>query len=88
MMVCMPDWLFLIFIFSLLLQSCTNLYGTIQSGTISAKLSGFSSRFDELFFAIQQVVHTRNSAGNRVIDDRRRRGLSAIPEGSEETAEA
>ncbi|ADM64619.1 movement protein [Spinach severe curly top virus] len=88
MMVCLPDWLFLLFIFAILLQSGTNFYGTIQSGSISRKLSSLSSRFDELFLKIQQVVYIRSNTRDRGVDTRRRRGLSSIPEGSEEVAEA
>lgn len=87
-MVCLPDWLFLLFILSILLQSGTNFYGTFHSGTISKKLSCVASRVDELFLEIQQVVYSRNTAGNRAVESRRRRGLSSVPEGSEEVAEA
>ncbi|AGD79170.1 ss-ds DNA regulator [Beet curly top Iran virus] len=89
MMVCIPDWLFLLFVFGTILQSGINFYGTFQSERISAKLSSLASRFDELFLALQQVVFARNSTSNsRAVDARRRRGLSSIPEGGEEIAEA
>nr|WGT85287.1 ss-ds DNA regulator [Beet curly top Iran virus] len=89
MMVCIPDWLFLIFVFSTVLQAGINFYGTFQSERISAKLSSLVSRFDELFLALQQVVFGRNSTpSSRAVDPRRRRGLSSIPEGSEEITEA
>nr|QTT61677.1 V3 [Opuntia virus 2-DBG_56]QTT61687.1 V3 [Opuntia virus 2-DBG_56]QTT61697.1 V3 [Opuntia virus 2-DBG_56]QTT61817.1 V3 [Opuntia virus 2-DBG_56]QTT61867.1 V3 [Opuntia virus 2-DBG_56] len=88
MMVCIPDWLFLLFIFSVLLDSTIIFYGTFQSGSISQKLSILSSRVDELFLAVQQVVHSRCATRDRTTDFRRRRSLSAIPEGSEEIAEA
>nr|AFK14082.1 ss-ds DNA regulator [Beet curly top Iran virus] len=89
MMVCIPDWLFLLFVFSTILQSGINFYGTFQSERISAKLSSLASRFDELFLALQQVVFARNRASSsRALDSRGRRGLSSIPEGSEEIAEA
>ncbi|AGD79180.1 ss-ds DNA regulator [Beet curly top Iran virus] len=89
MMVCIPDWLFLIFVFSTVLQAGINFYGTFQSERISAKLSSLVSRFDELFLALQQVVFARNSTpSSRAVDPRRRRGLSSIPEGSEEITEA
>nr|QTT61797.1 V3 [Opuntia virus 2-DBG_56] len=88
MMVCIPDWLFLLFIFSVLLDSTIIFYGTFQSGSISQKLSIVSSRIDELFLAVQQVVHSRCSTRDRTTDFRRRRSLSAISEGGEETAQA
>nr|AMD16537.1 putative movement protein [Beet curly top virus] len=88
MMVCLPDWLFLLFIFSILLQSGTNFYGTFQSGSISRKLSCLASRFDELFLKVQQVVYSRYPSRDRTVDTRRWRGGSAIPEGSEEVTEA
>nr|API65446.1 DNA regulator [Beet curly top Iran virus] len=89
MMVCIPDWLFLLFVFSTILQSGINFYGTFQSERISAKLSSLVSRFDELFLALQQVVFARNrTASSRPVDSRGRRGLSSVPEGSEEVAEA
>ncbi|AAA20511.1 ORF R3 [Beet severe curly top virus - Cfh] len=88
MMVCLPDWLFLLFIFSILLQSGTNFYGTFQSGSISRQLSSLSSSIDQLFLKVQQVVYTRYPSRDRGSDPRRRRGLSSIPEGSEEATEA
>ncbi|AAB18922.1 movement protein [Horseradish curly top virus] len=88
MMVCLPDWVFLLFIASILLQACTNFYGTFHSGSISKKLSSLVSRFDELFFQIQQVVYTRYPSRSRIVNPRRRGSLSGIPEGGEETVEA
>nr|AHC03609.1 ss-ds DNA regulator [Beet curly top Iran virus]AHC03614.1 ss-ds DNA regulator [Beet curly top Iran virus] len=89
MMVCIPDWLFLIFVFSTVLQAGINFYGTFQGERVSAKLSSIISRFDELFLALQQVVYSRNTArSSRAVDSRGRRGLSSIPEGSEENTEA
>nr|AHC72009.1 hypothetical protein V1 [Beet curly top Iran virus] len=44
MMVCIPDWLFLLFVFGTILQSGINFYGTFQSERISAKLSSLATR--------------------------------------------
>ncbi|ABQ12759.1 R3 protein [Beet curly top virus] len=88
MMVCIPDWLFLIFIFSIIIQAGTNVYGTLQSGSISRQLSKISCRCDELFVKLQQILYPRSASREQTPDHRRRRGLSAIPEGREEASEA
>nr|QKE53471.1 ss-ds DNA regulator [Beet curly top Iran virus] len=87
MMVCIPDWLFLIFVFSTILQAGINFYGTFQGERISTKLSSLISRFDELFLALQQVVYTRCQSRSRAAVSRGRRAFSPIPEGREENTE-
>nr|AFV31437.1 V3 [Beet curly top virus] len=88
MMVCMPDWLFLIFTFSIIIQGGTNVYGTLQSGSISRQLSKISCRCDELFVKLQQILYPRRVSRDQAADNRRSRGLSSIPEGREEDTEA
>ncbi|AUT11874.1 v3 [Exomis microphylla associated virus] len=85
MMVCLPDWLFLLLILSILVQAAVGFYGSFQGERFSSKLSGISSRCDELFVALQQVVYSRNaSRGNRNPYCRRAGELYTVPEAGEE----
>ncbi|AUT11879.1 v3 [Limeum africanum associated virus] len=85
MVVCMPDWLFLVFIFGSIAQSGISLYGTIQSKGFSRHLSEISSSLHSLFASVEQVLHTWDTVGIRRVRPRRRGGLSSVQEGGPET---